>query len=193
MAILGHPFYAGGHDSRPATPNSRGCNSCCATTTCRSSWPATRTTWSTTSSGEAPALADVHHFVNGGGGAYLSFGTALAGPRAADRRWAHYPVPGRRRRSKRHAVVEAARLVVDDELRCVAVLGRVAVGGVRRQRRAVLPELRRGARGAVGRSVRVLPYGVHGRLRWADVAASASLRSGRADESLVEWTIPMTR
>ena len=43
------------------------------------------------------------------------------------------------------------------------------------------------------RRVRVVPYGIHGRLTWADVAASAGLRSGRADQSLVEWTIPMTR
>jgi hypothetical protein len=34
----------------------------------------------------------VHHWVNGGGGAYLSFGTALAWPAKADAQvWAHYP------------------------------------------------------------------------------------------------------
>jgi hypothetical protein len=38
-----------------------------------------------------------------------------------------------------------------------------------------------------------VPYGIHGRLTWADVAASGRLRSGRADDSLVEWTIPMAR
>ena len=33
-----------------------------------------------------------HHFVNGGGGAYLSFGTSLAWPAlAATTDWAHYP------------------------------------------------------------------------------------------------------
>ncbi len=34
----------------------------------------------------------MHHFVNGGGGAYLSFGTALQWPvTAATAEWAHYP------------------------------------------------------------------------------------------------------
>ena len=42
--------------------------------------------------------------------------------------------------------------------------------------------------------VRVVPYGVHGRLTWADMALSESLtpRSG-GDQPLVEWVIPMTR
>ena len=42
--------------------------------------------------------------------------------------------------------------------------------------------------------VRVVPYGVHGRLTWADVAASSSLRPDNvANQGLVEWAIPMTR
>ena len=42
--------------------------------------------------------------------------------------------------------------------------------------------------------VRVVPYGVHGRLTWADMAASESLTAGAAsDQRLVEWVIPMTR
>ena len=99
-------------------------------------------------------IVAVHHFVNGGGGAYLSFGTALSWPAAvptAD--WAHYP--------NRQAVadkieahtplVEAAGVVVDDQVRCLAVFGRVAVGGLRLQRRAVLSELRRSEGRAVGR------------------------------------------
>ena len=42
--------------------------------------------------------------------------------------------------------------------------------------------------------VRVIPYGVNGRLTWAEVAASESLNpGGAADQTLVEWVIPMTR
>ena len=37
--------------------------------------------------------------------------------------------------------------------------------------------------------VRLLPYGVHGRLRWRDVASS---QSRRGDE-YVEWVFPMAR
>ena len=50
------------------------------------------------------------------------------------------------------AVVEAAGLVVDQAVRRLADDGRVAVGDVRLQRRAVLPELHRGEGGAVGAS-----------------------------------------
>ena len=35
--------------------------------------------------------------------------------------------------------------------------------------------------------VHILPYGVHGRLRWRDLASS---RTGRGEE-FVEWVIPM--
>ena len=41
--------------------------------------------------------------------------------------------------------------------------------------------------------VRIVPYGVHGRLTWKEIGASESLRSGNtADHTLVEWVIPMT-
>ena len=48
------------------------------------------------------------------------------------------------------ALVETSGVVVDEALRRLAVHGRVALGGVRLQRRAVLPELRR----SEGRTVR---------------------------------------
>ena len=54
------------------------------------------------------------------------------------------------RRSSQDALVEAAGVVVDAAVRRLAVHRRVALGGVRLQRRAVLPELRRSA----GRAVR---------------------------------------
>jgi hypothetical protein len=37
--------------------------------------------------------------------------------------------------------------------------------------------------------VRIIPYGVHGRLTWSDVASSDGLPAG--DRDLVEWVIPM--
>ena len=94
----------------------------------------------------------VHHFVNGGGGAYLSFGTALAWPaRPATADWAFYPstAAGRRQDRGDDAGLEVARLVVDEAHRGLALLGRVALGRLRRQRGAVLPELHRGPRRAL--------------------------------------------
>ena len=93
----------------------------------------------------------VHYFVNGGGGAYMSFGTSLAWPTPATQ----LGVLSESRRGDRedrsaHAVVETARVVVDPGVRRVAVHGRVVVGRVRLQRRPVLPELPRGERRAIG-------------------------------------------
>jgi hypothetical protein len=40
--------------------------------------------------------------------------------------------------------------------------------------------------------VRLLPYGVHGRLRWRDLSRSAVLSAARGgEEDFVEWVVPM--
>ena len=41
--------------------------------------------------------------------------------------------------------------------------------------------------------VRIIPYGVHGRLSWKEMGASQNLRAGMADDAFVEWVIPTTR
>ena len=123
--------------------------------------------------------ADVHNFVNGGGGAYLSFGTALSWPSEAPTAdWAHYPdrraVAGKIEADT--PMVETAGVVVDDDVRRVAVFRRMAVGGVRLQRRPVLPELRRGESRTVGtararRAVRHSRPSAVGGLRGVDQSA----------------------
>ena len=120
----------------------------------------------------------MHYFVNGGGGAYLSLGAVLQWPGdPPTAEWAFYPEPrcGCPEDRMANPVVEATGLVVDGPLSGVAVLGRVSLGAVRLQRGAVLPELRRGPRRGLARRVRLLPYGVHGRLRWRDLSRSAVL------------------
>ena len=40
--------------------------------------------------------------------------------------------------------------------------------------------------------VRLIPYGVHGRLTWGELAISTSLRAaGKGEGDLVEWVVPM--
>ena len=198
MAILGHPLYAGGDDMAAGQRRisralqrllrEHGVTIVMAGDTHDFEYyaePARR------------PRAAVHHFVNGGGGAYLSFGTALAWPAAA----ADAPTgPSTRAATQvvdkieaRHAVVEAAGVVVDEAARRVAVLGRVAVGGLRLQRRAVLPELRRGPRRAVDAvASALLPYGIHGRLRWRDLSISAVLSASAGTTTIsAEWVVPM--
>ncbi len=108
----------------------------------------------------------VHYFVNGGGGAYLSLGTALDWPaNAPTPEWAFYPT--------REALVDKidprtpwwkrSGVVVDEKLQGLAILNRASVGALRLQRRAVLPELCRGSGRTLVRS-----------------GASASIRRERA-------------
>ena len=84
-----------------------------------------------------PARRPCITWVNGGGGAYLSFGTSLAWPaEPATPQWAYYP--NRHdvvEKIARHALVEMAGLGLDARSRRLAVVARVAVGDVRLQRR----------------------------------------------------------
>jgi hypothetical protein len=114
--------------------------------------------------------------VNGGGGAYLSLGTALEWPEtAADRRVGVLSDARRHRTEDRaeDALVETARLVVGEPPSCVAVPDRVPLGlfdynvaPFFQSFIEVRVERRRGGSAC-------WPYGVHGRLRWRDLSRSA--------------------
>jgi hypothetical protein len=92
IAIVGHPFYAGGYDQRPGYEGfqplynqlrAAGVNVFMAGDT----HDLERYVEPPDPTGYA-----LQHFVNGGGGAYLSFGSALAWPAApALATWAYYP------------------------------------------------------------------------------------------------------
>ena len=92
MAVLGHPFYAGGRDTVGDSEGfaalrqllrEHGVAVVMAGDTYDLEYYAERVNGS---------RSPVHHFVNGGGGAYLSFGTALGWPSApAATPWAFYP------------------------------------------------------------------------------------------------------
>jgi 3',5'-cyclic AMP phosphodiesterase CpdA len=94
MAVLGHPIFAGGHDVARGDPEftevrdllrAHGVRIVMAGDTHDLEYY------------EEPVAGDsgsfvIHHWVNGGGGAYLSFGSALAWPPKPDvTTWAYYP------------------------------------------------------------------------------------------------------
>jgi hypothetical protein len=196
MAILGHPFYAGGHDVA-SDDQAFG----------RLKQLLLRHGVSIMMAGDthdleyyvepgqslAPAT---HYFVNGGGGAYLSFGTSLAWPeRAATADWAHYPnladvtrkIRDRTPWWKRPAWWWTDRFSAwpfSAEWLSAAFDYNVA------------PFFQSFVEVRVERSanrVRVIPYGVHGRLTWDSLAASDGLRaSAVGDRTLVEWVVPLT-
>jgi uncharacterized membrane protein HdeD (DUF308 family)/3',5'-cyclic AMP phosphodiesterase CpdA len=137
----------------------------------------------------------MHHFVNGGGGAYLSVGTALDFPKQpATPLWAHYPT-----RAQLTAKIEAATpawkrpawwwtrsvgawpasvewlsALFDDNF-APFYQSFVEV--------RVEPSAHR---------VRFFLWGVHGRLKWSDIDASPGVRpEGTRADAFVEWSLKM--
>jgi uncharacterized membrane protein HdeD (DUF308 family) len=196
MAVVGHPFYAGGHNATLGDEEfarlkqlllSRGVTIMMAGDTHDFEY------YVEPAAAGSPAL---HYFVNGGGGAYMSFGTALSWPAqvpVAD--WAYYP--------DRRTV--AAKIETDSpwwkrpawwwttrfnawpfsaEWLSAVFDYNVAPFFQSFVEVKVEPSANR---------VRVIPYGVHGRLTWADLALSDSLAPRSGADQPVEWVIPMTR
>lgn len=198
MAVLGHPFYAGGRyladplDGDPtgfaaihALLRKHGVAIVMAGDTHDLEYYAEQPTG---------GGRTMHHWVNGGGGAYLSYGTALAWPQApATATWAHYP-------STRdvHAKINAS----------TPWWGRPAWWWTRdlgawpfsAEWLSALfdsneaPFFQSFVEVRVEPSaglVRVRPWGIYGPLRWADLDASPDLRPrGATDDTPVEWVVP---
>jgi uncharacterized membrane protein HdeD (DUF308 family) len=136
----------------------------------------------------------VHYFVNGGGGAYLSMGSALqwpSDPPTAD--WALYP--------SREAVVGKVDLLTPWWKRpawwwtnhyqawpfsaeYLSALFDYNVAPFFQSFVEVRVEASRGR-------VVVLPYGIHGRLRWRELSRSAALTAATRADELAEWTMPL--
>jgi hypothetical protein len=137
----------------------------------------------------------VHHFVNGGGGAYLSFGTALAWPaRPATRDWAYYPTTAQ----------------VIGKIDATTPWWKSPIWWWTRRFDAwpFSPEWLSGmfdvnaapffqsfvevaVEPSAGR-IRLLPHGIHGRLRWSDLQMSGTLRPpGVPDDAFAEWIVDM--
>jgi len=138
----------------------------------------------------------MHHFVNGGGGAYLSVGTALDFPKQPPTPlWAHYPT-----RAQLTDKIEAATPAwkrpawwwtksfgawpSSVEWLSAAFDYNFAPFYQSFVEVRVEPSAQR---------VRFLPWGVHGRLKWSDIEASPGVRpEGTRLDAFVEWTVKMT-
>jgi hypothetical protein len=192
MAVLGHPFYAKAYDMAQGNPDfarlkrlllDNGVTIVMAGDTHDFEYY-----------GEPPAEGRpaAHFFVNGGGGAYLSLGTALdwpAVPPTAE--WAFYP--------SREAVVAKADARTPwwkrpawwwtKELHAWPFSSEYLSALFDYN---VAPFFQSFVEVRVERStgrVRLWPYGVDGRLRWRDLSRSPALGASRDD--FVEWVIPM--
>jgi uncharacterized membrane protein HdeD (DUF308 family) len=195
MAILGHPFYAGGHDLTAGHEEfarlrrlllDRGVTVMMAGDTHDLEYYAERP------SPGRPAVLDI---VNGGGGAYLSFGTALQWPPDPPTAgWAFYPnrdavsskIESRTPWWKRPAWWWTAQVGAwPFSAEWLSALFDYNVAPFFQSFIEVRVE------SSMNR-VRFLPYGVHGRLRWRDLAHSPRPPpSGTGGDEPVEWVAPM--
>jgi uncharacterized membrane protein HdeD (DUF308 family)/3',5'-cyclic AMP phosphodiesterase CpdA len=195
MVVLGHPFYAGGHYQAGDNPDFADLHALL-----RAHDVAIVMAGDThdlehyvePQTGNGPPVL---HFVNGGGGAYLSFGTALDWPEpAATPTWAFYPsraqvvakveasTPGWKRPmwwwTKRYGAwpfsAEGLAAAFD-----------VNTAPFYQSFLEVRVEPSQG-------HIRILPHGIRGRLTWADLERSAGpLPVGAAPGSPVEWIVPL--
>jgi hypothetical protein len=135
----------------------------------------------------------VHYFVNGGGGAYLSFGTALQWPaNPPTAAWAIYPdrqavsrkLEARTPWWKRPAWWWTNRFDAwPFSAEWLSALFDYNVAPFFQSFVEVRVE-------PSAKQVRLLPYGIHGRLRWRDLSHSRQAASADED-ALVEWVVPM--
>jgi hypothetical protein len=136
----------------------------------------------------------MYHWVNGGGGAYLSYGTALSWPATpATPTWMYYP----------------GKVAVYGKIESTTPLWKRPAWFWTKQLDAwpFTPEWLSGMFDSnqapffqsfvevrvepSAHRVRLLPWGVNGRLHWSDADASPDARPlGVAADALIEWVVP---
>jgi uncharacterized membrane protein HdeD (DUF308 family) len=145
----------------------------------------------------AGAMRTMHHFVNGGGGAYMSIGTPLDWPRepaVAD--CAFYP--------RTDVVIDK----LDREtpawktplwlwvkhLRGWPLTAEAMAGAFLYSRAPYLQSFMEIQVANSKGEVRLIPHGVNGPLRWREMQTFGAMRpAGKTDEDAVEFVIPMAR
>jgi uncharacterized membrane protein HdeD (DUF308 family) len=195
MAILGHPLYAGGKYMAEGNPDFAAIHQLLCEHQVAIVMAGDTHDLEYYLEKPHKGSPTMHHFVNGGGGAYLSFGTSLAWPNSpATADWAYYP-------AKEQVVgkIEATT----PWWKWPAWWWTNHMGGW-----PFSPEFLSAAFDVNAApyyqsfmEVRVensnhrivlIPYGVHGRLRWADLDHSSSiLPAGTDAQVLVEWVVEM--
>ncbi len=195
MAILGHPLFAGGRYLGGSDPDFAALHGLLREHDVAIVMAGDTHDLEYYAERRAGSSMVMHHFVNGGGGAYLSFGTALAWPdRPATAEWAFYP-------NTAHVVAKIEATTpywkwpawwwtkrlggwpFSAEWLSAAFDANVAPFYQSFIEVQVEP---------TNGLVRLRPYGVHGRLRWRDMEVSAgAVPSDAAPGSPVEWVVKM--
>lgn len=195
MAVLGHPMYAAATDTTRGNPEFTRLKRLLLDNGARIVMAGDTHDFEYYAEPPLEGRPPVHYFVNGGGGAYLSLGTALEWPaRPPTAEWAFFP--------SREAVTRKIEARTPWWKRptwwwmnrqdawpfsaeYLSGLFDYNVAPFFQSFVEVRVE-------STSNRVRVIPYGVHGRLRWSDLSRSPELNAttGRG-EDLAEWIVPM--
>jgi len=195
MAILGHPLYAGGEYMAEDVADFRALHELLREHDVKIVMAGDTHDLEHYAEKIPGSARVVHHFVNGGGGAYLSFGTSLAWPeKPATADWAYYP---------RKDMVVSKITETTPAWKWPAWWWTQHMGGWPFSAEFFsaafdvnaapyyqsFMEVR--VEPSKGRIV-LIPYGIYGRLRWGDLDRSeTTLPAGATAESPVEWVVQM--
>lgn len=195
MAILGHPLYAGGHylaiDNEDFAALHRLLHEHDVSIVMAGDTHDLEYYVEKRDDSREP----MHHFVNGGGGAYLSFGTALAWPpRPATADWAFYP-------SKEQVVAKIEATTPTWKRPAWWWTKRFGAWPFSAEWLSAAFDVNQApfyqsflevrVEPSKGR-IRLIPFGVHGRLRWSDMQLSPHLHPpGVGPDAAAEWVVPM--
>jgi 3',5'-cyclic AMP phosphodiesterase CpdA len=197
MAVLGHPFFAGGHDVARDDEEFMAVRELLRAHEVSIIMAGDthdleyyREPIQTASGGQFV----MQHWVNGGGGAYLSFGTALAWPAApATADWAYYP--------SQREVVEKIRIYTPwwkwpawvwtrsfgawpSSAEWLSAMFDYNVAPFFQSFVVVTVD-------PVAKQIRIKPWGVNGPLAWKDFDGSSTMiPSGATRDQAVEWLAP---
>ena len=195
MAVLGHPFFAGGHDVARDDDEfmavrdllrAHGVSIVMAGDTHDLEYY------------EEPVHLEsrpftIHHWVNGGGGAYLSFGTALAWPSQPDlATWSHYP-------NQRDVVEKIQRYTPFWKWPAWVWTRRFGAWPSSAEWLSAMFDYNVApffqsfvvvTVNPAARSIALRPWGVHGPLTWKDFDRSTSaMPNGAAPDDAVAWVV----
>jgi uncharacterized membrane protein HdeD (DUF308 family) len=196
MAVLGHPFYATGEDMGKLNPKFAALHQLLR----KYKVPLvmagdTHDMEYYVEPAQGPETSTMYHFVNGGGGAYLSIGTAMAKPESMPTKdyafypshdplvkkiddntaWFKYPAWWWTKKFDGWPFSAEWLSAMFDYNVSPFFQSFMEIKVEKSQKRIVL-----------------IPYSNHGRLRWSDMSSTAGARpAGASMEDYAEWTIPM--
>lgn len=136
----------------------------------------------------------IYHFVNGGGGAYISIDRAIGSPgKSITEQWAYYPSADaltEKLNENLPSILQPLWWFANEKRQQGQVFsGDVLSTALDQDKSPFVNSFVVISVEASKKQIRIIPYGVHGRLKWSDF--TLSIHPKPVLENYAEWTIPM--